>query len=56
MKIQILKSCAGLDFSYYEGETVECDDVIAKDLISADYAKEIKAANKKAGAKDNADT
>ena len=33
MKIQVLKSCAGLDFAYYESETVDCDDAVAKDLI-----------------------
>ena len=56
MKIQITKSCAGLDFSYYEGEIADCDDTAAKDLISAGYAKEIKPAKPKAGAKANADT
>lgn len=55
MKIQITKSCAGLDFSYYESEITYCNDTIAKDLISAGYAKEIKPAKPKAGAKANAD-
>ena len=39
MKIQVLKSCAGLDFAYYEGEIADCRDSVAKDLISAGYAK-----------------
>ena len=56
MKIQVIKSCAGLDFAYYAGETADCDDKIAKDLISAGYAKEIKPAKPKAGVKANADT
>ena len=56
MKIQVLKSCAGLDFAYYESETVDCDDAVAKDLIDAGYAKELKSAKPKAGGKANADT
>lgn len=55
MKIQALKSCAGLDFAYYEGEIADCNDAVAKDLISAGYAKEIKQAKLKAGGKANAD-
>ena len=55
MRIQILKSCAGLDFAYYESEMVECDDAVSKDLIDAGYAKEIKPTKTKAGAKSNAD-
>ena len=55
MKISILKSCAGLDFAYYAGEIADCDDAVAKDLISAGYAEEIKPAKPKAGAKANAD-
>ena len=55
MKIQVLKSCAGLDFAYYAGETVDCDDTVAKDLIEAGYAKEVKPTKTKAGAKTNAD-
>ena len=56
MKIQVLKSCAGLDFAYYESETVDCDDTVAKDLIEAGYAKEVKQTKTKAGAKSNAET
>lgn len=55
MKIQVLKSCAGLDFAYYEGEIADCRDSVAKDLICAGYAKEIKPAKPKAGVKANAD-
>ena len=55
MKISILKSCAGLDFAYYESETVDCDDAVAKDLIDAGYAIEEKSTKAKAGAKTNAD-
>ena len=49
MKIQALKSCAGLDFAYYEGEIANCRDSVAKDLISAGYAKEIKPAKQRGG-------
>lgn len=56
MRIQVLKSCAGLDFAYYESETVECDDAVAKDLIDAGYAKEMKPTKTKSGEKSNADT
>ena len=55
MKIQALKSCAGLDFAYYAGEIADCNDAVARDLISAGYAKEIKPAKPKAGGKANAD-
>ena len=56
MKIQVLKSCAGLDFAYYESETVDCDDAVGKGLIEAGYAKELKSAKPRAGGKANADT
>ena len=46
MNIKILTSCSGLDFSYAEGETVDAKAEIAKDLIKAGYAEEIKAAAK----------
>ena len=55
MKIQALKSCAGLDFAYYEGDIANSRDSVSKDLISAGYAKEIKPAKPKAGGKANAD-
>ena len=44
MNIKILTSCSGLDFSYAEGETVDAKAEIAKDLIKAGYAEEIKTA------------
>jgi len=46
MKIKILKSCAGLKFSFAADETVDADDLIAKDLIQAGYAQEVKANGK----------
>lgn len=46
MKIKILKCCAGLKFSYFAGEIVDTDDLIAKDLIQAGYAQEVKANGK----------
>ena len=44
MNIKILTSCSGLDFSYAEGEMVDVQADIAKDLINAGYAEEIKTA------------
>ena len=55
MKIQVLKSCAGINFAYYAGETVDAETSIAKDLIAAGYAEEVKPTKPKAGAKTNAD-
>jgi hypothetical protein len=46
MKIKILKCCAGLKFSYSAGETADADDAIAKDLIQAGYAQEVKSSGK----------
>lgn len=43
MKIKILKSCAGLDFSYSQGQEVEASDEIAKDLIRAKHAEAVEA-------------
>ena len=58
MNIRILTSCSGLDFSYAEGETVDAKADIAKDLIKAGYAEEIKssARTKKKAESDAADT
>ena len=58
MKIRILKSCAGDNFSFIANQTAEVDDNIGADLVSAGYAEEIKEpkpATPKAGAKKNAD-
>jgi hypothetical protein len=46
MKIKILKSCAGLKFSFFAGDIVETDDAAAKDLIRAGYAEEVKSSGK----------
>lgn len=46
MKIKILVSCAGLKFSFYAGDIVYVDDVIAKDLIRAGHAEEVKSSGK----------
>lgn len=42
MKIKILTSCAGSDFSFVAGENADIKNAIAKDLIRAGYAKEVK--------------
>ena len=55
MKIKILTSCGGLDFSYAEGETVDAKTEVAKDLIKAGFAEEVKGTAKKAKAKDEDD-
>ena len=47
MKIKILTSCSGLDFSYGEGDMVDAKPDIAKDLIKVGYAEEIKTATKR---------
>jgi hypothetical protein len=46
MKIKILTSCAGLKFSFSAGETVDADDVTAKDLIQAGHAEGVKPSGK----------
>ena len=42
MKIKILVSCSGDKFSYSSGQTVDVEAAIAKDLIAAGYAEEVK--------------
>ena len=49
MRIKILVSCSGLSFSFSAGETVETTAAIAKDLIKAGYAEEVKTAKKTKG-------
>ena len=55
MKIKILTSCSGLNFSFIEGETKDVDAVLGKDLIKAGYAEEVKASTRKAKGDTNAD-
>ena len=49
MKIQILKSCSGMAFSFYEGEVVEVPAVLGKDLVTAGLAREVKSGRTKTG-------
>ena len=42
MKIKILVSCSGADFSFIPGQEPDVDDKIGKDLIRAKFAEEIK--------------
>jgi hypothetical protein len=44
MKIKILVSCSGDKFSYTPGQIVDAGETLAKDLIAAKYAEEIKEA------------
>ena len=41
MKIRLLRSCSGSDFSYAQGETAVVDPKVAEELISCGYAEEI---------------
>ena len=43
MRVKILTSCAGRDFSYYEGEVVDVSAKLGKDLIKAGYAEKTTA-------------
>jgi len=43
MKIKLKVSLSGVDFSYYAGEEVDVDEVVAKQWIEADYAENISA-------------
>ena len=55
MKIKILVSCSGGYFSFKQGDTVDATAEIAKDLIAAGYAEEVKTGKPKECVK-NADT
>ena len=37
MKIKILVSCSGTDFSFRQSETVEVSSELGKDLVAADF-------------------
>ena len=50
MKIKIKTSCSGDKFNYSPGQTVDADANVAKDLIAAGYAEEVKATKPKGGA------
>ena len=43
MRVKILTSCAGREFSYYEGEVVDVSAKLGKDLIKAGYAEKTTA-------------
>lgn len=43
MKIKILKSCSGNNFSYMQGDTVDADKVVAEDLVGCGFAEKIGA-------------
>ena len=42
MKIKILKSCSGYSFSFKQGDTVDIEDYIGKDLIDCGFAEAVK--------------
>lgn len=42
MKIKILRSCAGRSFSFSAGQVVDTPVPVAKDLIKAGHAEEVK--------------
>lgn len=41
--IRVKTSVAGVNFSFYAGQTVEVDDALARDLIRAGHAEPVKA-------------
>lgn len=47
MKIKILKSCSGYNFSFKQGDVVNVNNYIGKDLIGCGFADEVKATTKK---------
>lgn len=47
MKIKILKSCSGYSFSFKQGDTVDVEDYIGKDLIGCGFAEAAKSTAKK---------
>jgi len=49
MKIKILVSCSGDKFSYVPEQIVDADAAVAKDLIAAGYAEEVKTVKPKGG-------
>ena len=55
MKVKILVSCSGLNFSYAEGDSVDVTAELGKDLIKAGYAEEVKSSARKAKGDTNAD-
>ena len=56
MKVKILVSCSGLNFSYAEGDFIDVTAELGKDLVNAGYAEDIKASTRKAKGDTNADT
>ena len=42
MKIKILVSCSGDMFSYVPGQVISAEPAVAKDLVVAGYAEEVK--------------
>lgn len=44
MKIRILKSCSGINFSYTQDEIVDVDERIGKDLVGCKFAEKISSA------------
>ena len=46
MKIKILTSCTGVDFSFMAGQEIDISAKQAKDLIEAGHAEEVKPEGK----------
>ncbi|WP_350342351.1 hypothetical protein PRVXT_001579 [Proteinivorax tanatarense] len=49
MKVEILQSLSGLDFSYKKGDKVNLDAKKAKSWIESGLAKEVKSESKSKG-------
>lgn len=41
MKIRILKSCSGINFSYTQDDIVDVDENIGKDLVGCKFAEKV---------------
>lgn len=55
MLIKIKRACVGINFSYSKGSEVNANDAVAKDLIKAGFAEEIKKDSLKSKAGDKSD-
>lgn len=52
MRIKVLKSLAGLDFSYSSGQVIDIDDNIAQEWIAAGLAEAVPIKKAKGGKAD----
>lgn len=56
MKIKILKSCSGYNFSFRQSDVVDVEKYIGEDLVKCGFAEEVKCVkNTKRDAKNTAE-